>query len=518
MKSIDLSRRSFLGKAAAGAAATAAAAVPLSAAQAASRPNAAPAKWDMEADVVVLGCGGAGMMAACQAHDAGAKVEIFDKGLSPYHTATNLCGGLFTACGSKMQKADPEGRKDTWEKFAYDIMAYGEFMSLKEPLYCFTKHSGEAFDWLEDHGLAAHHLEPYAGHSELRAHRQDSFKGRDYIDVLVKQLEERKLKIHHSCGLSRFFFDEKNNQVLGVGCTGADGKEITCRAKKAVIMATGGITGTAESLDRWVPSVAGKGVVIGGPCNDGAAMMIAVRDLGVPLSHMQYIASYPCGIVTHGRNGPYCRWWFLTNQGAILVNKNGSRFVTEKEGICHVTPKLASNPDGCHYVLADQAAWERTLKTIKLSALVGLPSWSEERVNAEFAKGENLWKCDTLEELAERTGISLDGLKKQIEVWNKAVETKVDNQFGRTDQQWKLGKGPYYCIRMFPWNNLSCGGVRVTERLEVLGWDMKPIKGLYAAGETVAGVHGAYYCGGNACGFAHTSGYMAGKYATGFKD
>ena len=507
----NFSRRSFLGAAAASAAAAAA---PL--AHAASQKNELPAKWDIETDVVVLGCGGAGLMAACQAFDRGAKVEIFDKGLSPYHTGTNLCGGLFTACGSRMQKADPKG-KDDWKAFADDIIAYGEHQSLKEPVYGFTKHSGEAFDWLEDHGLAAHHLEPYAGHSNLRAHRQDSFKGRDYIDVLVKEIAARKLAIHHGCGLTKFFFDEKANRVVGVEC-GTGDKKVTCRARMGVVMATGGITGSPESLDRWVPSVAGKGVVIGGPSNTGEAMMIAVRDVGTPLSHMQYIASYPCGIVTHGRNGPYCRWWFISGQGGILINKNGKRFITEREGICHVTPKLASNPDGCHYILADEATWQRTLSKIKLSALVGLPSWTEERVLAEFEKGENLWKCDTIEELCEKSGVNLEGLKDQLAVWNKAVETKVDNQFGRTDQQWKLEQGPWRMIRMFPWNNLSCGGLRVTEEFQVLGWDMKPVNGFYAAGETVAGVHGAFYCGGNACGFAHTSGFMAGRYVTGYKE
>ncbi len=510
MKKIDLSRRTFLGTAAA------AAALPLTA-HAASSQNGAPEKWDMEVDVVVLGCGGAGMMAACQAKDAGATVAVFDKGLSPFHTATNLCGGLYTAWGSRMQKADPEGRKDTWQTFADDIIAYGEHMSLKEPVYAFAKHSGEAFDWLEDNGLGPHHLEKYAGHSQLRAHRQDSFKGRDYIETLVKAMEKRGIRIEHKMGLSKFFFDPKENRVLGVEVGKGDAKK-TCRAKMGIVMATGGITGTPESLDFWVPSVAGKGVAIGGPSNDGEALRIAVRDIGVPLSHMQYIASYPCGIVVNGRNGPYCRWWFITNNGGILVNKNGERFVTEREGICHVTPKLAGNPEGCHYVLADQATWDRTLQKIKLGALVGLPSWTAERVEAEFAAGKNLWKCATLEELCEKSGVSLEGLKKQIATWNTAVETKTDNQFGRTDQEFKIGDGPYYMIRMFPWNNLSCGGVRVTERFEVLGWDLKPVGGLYAAGETVAGVHGAFYCGGNACGFAHTSGFMAGKYVTGYKE
>ena len=101
MNAQNFSRRSFLGAAAA----AAAAAAPL--AHAASVKQEIPAQWDMEADVVVLGAGGAGLMAACQAHDRGAKVVVFNKGGSSYHTGTNLCGGLFTACGSRMQKADP---------------------------------------------------------------------------------------------------------------------------------------------------------------------------------------------------------------------------------------------------------------------------------------------------------------------------------------------------------------------------------------------------------------------------
>ena len=128
----SVSRRTFLGTAAA--ASVSAVAAPAIAASTSG--NNLPAKWDDTVDVVVLGCGGAGMMAACQAHDAGGKVAVYDAGQSPFHTATNLCGGLFTAWGSKMQNADPEGRKDSWQQFAEDIMAYGNYMSLKEPVYC----------------------------------------------------------------------------------------------------------------------------------------------------------------------------------------------------------------------------------------------------------------------------------------------------------------------------------------------------------------------------------------------
>lgn len=108
----SVSRRTFLGTAAA--ASVSAVAAPAMAASTSG--NNLPAKWDDTVDVVVLGCGGAGMMAACQAHDAGGKVAVYDAGQSPFHTATNLCGGLFTAWGSKMQNADPEGRKDSWQQ------------------------------------------------------------------------------------------------------------------------------------------------------------------------------------------------------------------------------------------------------------------------------------------------------------------------------------------------------------------------------------------------------------------
>ena len=91
-----LSRRHFLGAAAATAAG--AAAVPAMAASTASQ--GLPAKWDIETDVVVLGCGGAGMMAACQVVDAGKKVEVFDAGMSPYHTAISAAASSRPAARS----------------------------------------------------------------------------------------------------------------------------------------------------------------------------------------------------------------------------------------------------------------------------------------------------------------------------------------------------------------------------------------------------------------------------------
>ena len=111
-----LTRRNFLKTAAAAGAASAAA----PALAASSQSTAAPKHWDQTVDVVVLGAGGAGLMAACQVYDKKGKVVVFDKSYSPYHSATRMCGGLFTAYGSAIQKR--EHAKDSWQEFAHDIM------------------------------------------------------------------------------------------------------------------------------------------------------------------------------------------------------------------------------------------------------------------------------------------------------------------------------------------------------------------------------------------------------------
>ena len=124
--------------------------------------------------------------------------------------------------------------------------------------------------------------------------------------MLVKQIEKRKIQIYAVTPLTKIYFDAKKNQVIGIQAKNIDtGKTYEVKVNRGIVLATGGITGTAQSLDFWVPSVAGKGVAIGCTANDGTALRIAVRDVGVPLSHMQYIASYPCGVRINGRNGPY---------------------------------------------------------------------------------------------------------------------------------------------------------------------------------------------------------------------
>lgn len=468
-----------------------------------------PASWDRETDVVVLGAGGAGLMAAVQAHDGGARVVLFDKGHSPYHSATRMCGGLFTAYGTKIQKA--QNVKDSAEQFAKDVLAYGGYMNFPGIVRMWTARSGEVFDWIADRGLAEHRLETYGGHTNLRAVRQASYTGKDYIDVLWKEFQQRRIPIEFGTPLSAFYYDDRAGRVAGVQVTTPDGQRLVIRARRGVILATGGITGSAERLDKWVPAVAGAGVAIGGDANDGGALMIAVRDLGVPLSHMQFIASYPWGVVTRGRNGVACRYLYFVAAGGILVNKLGKRFISEETGMTKVSPELPKQPESVHFLLVDGQGWDETLKKYAIGALFSMPAWSMERVNEELARGKVLFRGDTLDDVARKAGIPAQDLAETLKIYNKAVEAQNDAQFKRQKLPRQMTGGPFYMVRMSFWNNLSLGGVRVDGECRVLGSDDKPVAGFYAAGETVAGVHGATYCGGNAISWCHTSGYVAGQ-------
>lgn len=469
-----------------------------------------PAKWDRETDVVVLGAGGAGLMAALQAHDGGAQVVLFDKGHSAYHTATRMCGGLFTAYGTKIQKA--QNVKDSAEQFARDVLSYGGYMNFPGIVRAWTAKSGEVFDWMADRGLAEFRLETYGGHTNLRAVRQISYTGKDYVDVLWKEFQQRRIPIEFGTPLAGFIYDDKARRVVGVQVAAPNGRSLAIRARKGVILATGGITGSAERLDKWVPAVAGAGVAIGGDANDGSAMMIAVRDLGVPLSHMQYIASYPWGVVTRGRNGVACRYLYFVAAGGILVNKLGKRFISEETGMTKVSPELPRQPESVHFLLVDGQGWDETLKKYAIGSLFSMPAWSMERVNEEIARGKVLFRGDTLDDVARSAGIPPQDLAETLKIYNKAVEAQSDTAFKRQKLPRQMTSGPFYMVRMSFWNNLSLGGVRVDEQCRVLGADDKPVAGFYAAGETVGGVHGATYCGGNAISWCHTSGYIAGKH------
>jgi fumarate reductase flavoprotein subunit len=312
--------------------------------------------------------------------------------------------------------------------------------------------------------------------------------------------------------VERLYYDEKLEKVVGVAVK-SKGKKSNVKANTAVILATGGFSGNVRKLDNWIPAYAGTGVVIGGSGSDGEGIMMSVRDVGTPTTHMQYSATYPMGIESGKRSGPMARYYFWTPRGAIIVNQEGKRYIDELTPATKMTLELAKQPGKVHYVVLDSEMWEGALKQYDAGVLFCLPSLSMDRVNEELKKEKVLFKADNLEAVAKKAKIDPKNLAETVSKYNQFVDDKKDAEFGRKTLPAKLQKGPYYLVKMTFWTCLTLGGIRANDKLQVLDSSDNVVKGLYAAGEAVGGVHGDTYLFGCAFGWAHTSGWVAGKNA-----
>lgn len=463
-------------------------------------------KWDKEVDVVVIGGGGAALQAALQVHEAGGSVILCNKSANSYFSATALCGGAFTAFNTTMQRE--AGIHDSAQALVEDMLSYGGYWANPELLHTYALYSGQAFDWLQQHGLAKGFLEKYSEFRATRTIRQESFTGKDYIDALTHALKEANVERHDNCPLSRIIYNAEKNEVLGVEVE-EKGQKMLFRAKRGVVLAAGGYMGSVEFVDRWVPTLGGVGVVLNTAANDGQALMTAVRDVGAPLTHMQFTGSYPNGALDEEgtRNGRIFRSWYFVDEGAIYVSKTGHRFVRETMGTCQIAPMLGALPEKRNFCVMEKGVWDAVNAKYPNGTFGG---WTAEQVQTAVQKGGLIFFGDTIEETAQKAGIDPKGLQEQIAQWNKAVETGIDTQFGRTGMKRKIEKAPFCIVKLASYSVISGGGLRCNKDLQVLRWDNQPVGHLYAAGEMIGAVHGNAYCAGCGVGTSQTFGWVAG--------
>ncbi|ERJ12311.1 FAD-binding protein [Haloplasma contractile] len=124
-------------------------------------------------------------------------------------------------------------------------------------------------------------------------------------------------------------------------------------------------------------------------------------------------------------------------------------------------------------------------------------------------------KFDTLTELATYYDIPIKTLTESIKRYNQSIDCKVDQDFDKLipDNADKLEHPPYYGVRLWPKVHYTMGGLRINRDAQVIDEDKKPIKGLYAAGEVVGGVHGANRLGSCAVIECLVFGRIAGRNA-----
>jgi 3-oxosteroid 1-dehydrogenase len=309
----------------------------------------------------------------------------------------------------------------------------------------------------------------------------------------------------------------EDGKVTGLTATRAD-EPITIRARRGVLIATGGFERNAAMRAEYQRQPIGIEWTVGSPGNTGDGI-IAGQQAGAGLDLMDDAWWGPSIPLT---GGPYFCLAERSLPGSILVNAAGHRFVNEAAPYVDAVHAMYDRhtEDKQHI-----PAWLITDQRYRNNYLfAGLPP-RKSLPRRWFAAGV-VFRAATLPELADQIGVSADGLAETVARFNGFARVGKDEDFARGDSAYDRYYGdprcrpnpnlapldvpPFYAIKIVPGDLGTKGGLRTDERARVLRRDGTPIPGLYAAGNASAAVMGHSYAGAGATiGPAMTFGYIA---------
>ena len=492
----------------------------------------------LEADVVIVGAGGAGMTAAINAADAGMSVIVVESQPAVGGNSVKSTGGMnaaktvyqdenefgesagvektlataaekwadnetITALAATVKEqwdayqADPQGYFDSTELFALDTMIGGKGINDPALVDTLVNNSAEAIDWLRGEGIDLTNVASFGGASVKRIHRPLNEEGKvvsvgAYTVPLLEEACARRDNITILTDTAATEILTADGAACGIAATGKTGNAVTVNAK-AVVLATGGFGANLDMVVSYKPELAGF-MTTNASGIQGQGILMA-QALGADTVDMDQIQIHPtvqydtASLITEGLRG----------DGAILVNANGERFIDEVGTRDVVSAAEIAQPDSFSWLIVDQ-------KMVDASSVI-----------QGYIKRELMLSGDTYEALAEALGIPADAFAKTMETWNGYVAGKNDPDFGRTSFAEPLDTAPYYAVKVTAGIHHTMGGLKIDTETHVLNADGEIIPGLFAAGEVTGGVHGGNRLGGNAVAdfvvFGRIAGTQAATYA-----
>lgn len=499
-------RRGFLKTAAIGAGVGAAALLGVESAQA----SAPVGHWDQEADVVVLGFGGAGAAAAIEAHDAGSKAIILEK-MPGAGGSTAMSEGAINLpklplnLEAAADYAVALGRGRVAREYA---LAWLE-EAAQLPGFLNGKLGGDGV--VLDLTLTYH--PSYSGSSQATFFMQRSGgSGAGLFKLLSDGVKFRGIPVLFETPATRLLKDG-NGEVIGVLAEGENGK-LNIKARKGVVLATGGFNYDEELKLSNLRLNPVYGVC--NPGNTGDAIKLAAAfgaqlwkmpedDGGICFRVPGLKVAVPSGFQIDPR-------FFVNAVGMVLVNRHGRRFTNEAaEYDTHyralssfdtVLDEYSNVP--CWYVFDEE--------TRKIGPVGRNKSWSADN-SSEIEKGL-IVKGETIAELGQKAGIDPTTLDETVKTFNSYCAAGHDPEFRRESRQ-KLkplaSVGPYYAIQGWPGSFGTMGGPKVNTKSQIVDVYNKVIPRLYAAGDASMVAMGFYYQGGSGLSNALSFGRIAGR-------
>lgn len=497
--------------------------------------NATAEDSTVDADVVVVGAGGAGMTAAITAAAEGKSVVILESQSMVGGNSVRATGGMnagktvyqdenefgesagvektlktaaekyadnetITALAKTVSEqwaayqANPTGYFDSVELMELDTMIGGKGINDPELVETLCANSADAIDWLDEHGITLHNVSSFGGASVKRIHRPVNAEGKTVsvgsymIPLLQENCEKAGVKMMLDTTATEILTDA-NGAAVGVKATGASGETVTVNAK-AVVLATGGFGANLDMVVKYKPELKGF-MTTNAPGIQGQGIEMA-QAIGAATVDMDQIQIHPtveantAALITEGLRG----------DGAILINEEGQRFIDEVGTRDVVSAAEIAQTGSYSWLVVDQAMADAS------SVIQGY-----------IKKGYTVTGA-TYEELGKAMGVDAAAFAETMEKWNGCVEAKNDPDFGRTSFANPLNTAPYYAVKVTAGVHHTMGGLKINANTEVLNEKGEVIPGLFAAGEVTGGVHGANRLGGNAVADFTVFGRIAGAAAS----
>lgn len=425
-------------------------------------------KKEMDVDVVVVGSGGAGLISAIKAKENGKKVVVLEK-LPIIGGNTLISGAEYAAPQNWLQ--DKENIKDSVELFEKDVEKAG---GNKELIKVLATNALDGAKWLRDDvGVEwMDHLMFFGGHSVKRSLIPKGQSGKELINKLSDKCSKLGIDILTETNCYELIFED--NKVKGVKANIKTG-QLTVNAK-SVILATGGFGANKKMLYENDKEIDDKILSTNQPGSTGDGIIMAQK-IGADVVDMDKIQLYPICDVQTGKL-LYTADTRLTT-GAILVNKQGNRFVEELDTRRKISMAIKEQQDSIAYQIWDEDSMQKS-KVLQ-----------DHKIEYDnLIENKKMIKANSIEEIADFFDLDKENLKQTIEKFNKDSENGKDTLFNLRRLGFKIEKASFYCLKAVPAVHHTMGGLKINKEAKVLNTKAQEIDGLFAAGEVTGGIHG----------------------------
>ncbi len=467
-------------------------------------------------DVVAIGSGVSGLAAALTAAEGGAKVIVFEKQRS-FGGSSNFFHGIF-AVESEMQREKyiTYSRDDAFRS----IMEFSHWRANPRLVRAFVNESAATISWLQKHGVKFTGAEPF--NPAARTYHVVKGQGAAAIKALATSAKEKGVDLR--AGVAVKSLVRHANSIAGV-IVEENGENVTVEAK-AVVIASGGYANNKAWIKKYVGFDLDVNLIpIGNVDKTGDGIRMA-WEAGAAEDGMGVIEIFRVGPLgpDFAMMGPIEQ---AANQPDLWVNPQGERFCDETVTFydTSVGNVNARYKEGYTWSLFDESIKKEVVEK-GIDKGVGIdnppgtrPVGFDAELAAALERGtKEVYAADSVEELAGRIEVEPAVLRSTIEEYNGFCRKGHDDLFAKERRFLRPLVGPkFYAVRCRTVFLGTLGGIKISERTEVLDKKGNIIPGLYAVGFDAAGMWGDGYAikgsTGASAGFAVNSGRIAGRNA-----